>query len=195
MISGSGVHQPGGDLGGEDALQHQQAEGLVAGVAALAPAQEVVIHAVGRGPVGEGVEQRAPAGAPLAVRHREIRDRLADVVAQAGESRGQPPARLQLPALGGAAVEGEDAALARLGGVEGDLQAVAEEAAGTAVMVGLGGREQMDEGGVALDHRAHQGGEARVGEGQAVLQPADQLAWVATMRAGAATGSPFRKGG
>ena len=96
-------------------------------------------------------------------------------MAQPGESRGQAPARLQLPALGGAAVEGEDPALARLGGVEGDLQAVAEETPGAAVVVGLGGREQVDEGGVALDHRPHQGGEARIGEGQAVLQPGDQL--------------------
>ena len=142
----------------------------------LAPAQEVVIHAVGRRPVGEGFEQRAPAGAPRAVGHREVRDRLAGVVAQPGESGGQAPAWLQLPALGGAAVEGEDPALARLRGVEGDLQAVAEEPAGATVVVRLGGRQQVDEGGIALDDGPHQGSETRIGEGQAVLQPGDQLA-------------------
>ena len=34
----------------------------------------------------------------------------------------------------------------------------------------------MDEGGVALDDWSHQGGEARIGEGETVLQPGDQLA-------------------
>ena len=173
---GVGIHQPGSDLGGEDALQHQQAEGLVAGMAALAPAEKVVLNAMSRRPVGEGAEQRTPGGAAFAVGYRQIRDRLTDIVAQPGESRGQAPARLQLPALGGAAVEGEDAALTRLGRVEGDLEPVAEETACTAVVMRLRGREQMDEGGLALDHRAHQGGEARVREGQCVLQPGDQLA-------------------
>ena len=172
---GVGIHQPGGDLGGEDALQHQQAEGLVAGMAALAPAEEIVLHPIGGCPVGEGLEQGAPGGPALAVRHRQVRDRLADVVTQPGESCRQAPARLQLPALGGAAVQGEDPPLARLGGVEGDLQPVAEEAPRPAVVVRLGGREQVDEGGVALHHGPHQGGEARVGEGQTVLQPGDQL--------------------
>ncbi len=97
-------------------------------------------------------------------------------MAQAGEARRQAPARLQLPALGGAAVQGEDPPLARLGGVEGDLQPVAEQTAGATVVVRLGGRQQMDEGGVALHHRTHQGGETRVGEGEAVLQPGDQRA-------------------
>ena len=92
-----------------------------------------------------------------------------------GESRGQAPAGLQLPALGRAAIEGEDLPLARLRGVEGDLQAVAEQPPGAAVMVGLGGRQQVDEGGVALDHRSYQRVEARIGEGQTVLQPGDQL--------------------
>ncbi len=162
--------------GGEDALQDQQAEGLVAGMAALAPAQEVVLHGAGRRPVGEGFEQGTPAGAARAVGHREVRDRLAGVVAQPGESRRQAPARLQLAALGGAAVEGEDPALARLGGLERDLQSVAEQTAGAAVVVRFRGGQQMDEGGVALDDWSHQGGEARIGEGQAVLQPRDQLA-------------------
>jgi hypothetical protein len=38
---GVGIHQPGGDLGGEVTLQDQQADGLVAGMAALAPAKEI----------------------------------------------------------------------------------------------------------------------------------------------------------
>jgi len=86
-------------------------------------------------------------------------------VAQTRESGGQAPTGLELPTLGGTAVQGEDAALARLGGVKRDLQAVAEETPGTAVVVRLGGREQMDEGGVALDRGADQAGETRVGEG------------------------------
>ena len=97
-------------------------------------------------------------------------------MAQAGETRRQSPARLQLPALGGAAVQGEDPPLARLGGVEGDLQSVTEQTAGATVVMRLGGRQQVDEGGVALHHGTYQGGEARVGEGQTVLQPGDQLA-------------------
>ncbi len=52
---------------------------------------------------------------------------------------------------------------------------MAEEPAGTAVMVRLGGREQMHERGVAGDDGAHQGHEALVGEGKPVLELRDEL--------------------
>jgi hypothetical protein len=100
-------------------------------MAMLAPAQEVVLHVVFSRPVGKGPAQRAPNGATFPVRYREIRNRLASIVAQTGKTRRKTPARLELPALGRAAIEGEDPALARLGGLKGDLQAVTEQATGT----------------------------------------------------------------
>jgi hypothetical protein len=186
---GIGIHEPGCDLGREDALQHQETKGLVAGMAALAPAQEVVLHTVFRRPIGEGPEQWAPDGAALPVRYREIRDRLAGIVAQTSEARRQTPARLELPTLGGTSVEGKDPALARLGGMKSDLQAVTEQATRAAVVVCLRGREQVNEGSVMLDDRSYQRFKTCVREGQAVLQPRDQLALGATMRSGAATAS------
>jgi hypothetical protein len=134
-----------------------------------------MLHAVFRRPVGEGPEQWPPDRAALPVRYRKIRNRLAGIVAQPGEACRKTPARLELPALGRAAIEGEDPALAGLGGVEGDLQAVTEETPCTSVVVCLRGREEVDESGIALNDRSYQRGKARVREGQAILEPDDQF--------------------
>ena len=131
-------------------------------------------HAVPCRPVGEGLQERPPGGLPRPVGDGEVRDRLAEVVAESRKTRRQMPARLQGTAFARAAIEREDQPLARPCGVKGDLQAVAEEPARAAVMVGLGGRQQVHEGGVARQHRAHQGVEALVGEGQSVLQLGDE---------------------
>jgi hypothetical protein len=76
------IGQPGGNVGREDTLQHQEAKGLMSALAALPPAQEIVRYVIGRSPVGKRLQQGTPGRVAVAVRHRKVGDRLAEVVTQ-----------------------------------------------------------------------------------------------------------------
>jgi len=108
------------------------------------------------------------------VDHREIGDRFAHIVQQSGDAGGQMPAWLEDSPLLRQTVEGKEPSATGAGGLEGDLEPVPQEPARAAMVMGFGGRQQMDEGGVALDQGEDQGAVVLITEGQGILKAGDE---------------------
>ena len=139
------------------------------------PAQKVALHTLAGRPVENGLVDRLPAGRAGAVEHQEIGHGLADVVQQTHDGGGQLPARFEHPALLWLAVEGKQPSAAGPRGLKRHLETMTKQPAGAAMMMGLGGRQQMHERGIAFDERTHQGLVVVIGHRQRVLQRGDQL--------------------
>ena len=166
------VQQGGGEHQVDHLARHQL---MLVMQARIAPVQVIAGHATLRQPVGERLPIWAPQVFAVERTHREIPHGLTQVVQQAGDPRGDPPARLDVVFLVGWAVVAEDVPRRALRGKPGHFQGVLQEPAGSPVVMHLAGRQQMHEGGEAPDDRTHQLLEDLGRTAHAVLQALDQL--------------------
>ena len=175
---------------------HHQGAHLQMGIVAarLAPAQVVALQSMPAGPVEQRLFMRAPGQGAVAIRHREVGDRLADIVQQPGQTARDPPARLQVIAVLGLAIQREDVAHRRLRGEEAHFQGMAQQPARAAVMMGLGGGQQVHEGGEAAHDRQDELAVIRVGHAHAVLEAADQFGLLGEQRVHVGGRQPLDEG-
>ncbi len=161
---------------GEHQVHHLAGHQLMLVVpAGVAPVEVVPGHAAAHQPVGQRLAVGAPEELAVERAHRQIPHRLAQVVQQAGDPGGDPPARLDVVALVGRAIMAEDVAGRGLRGEPGHLQGVLQQTAGAAVVMHLARRQEVHEGGEAPDDRPHQTLEDLLRAAHAVLQALDQV--------------------